>query len=239
MAVEPGGLDVDQARALAIPGAFDGVSHRIVDREEVESVDLDTRHSEPVRSGHLRASHRVGGGGRLGIAVVFADEDHGQLPDIRHIVGFEDQPLVRTPVAIEGHGHAVLALGSCGKAGAHRQGARCADNPVCTQHPLVEVRNMHRSALAAANAAGRAIDFIHGFLQIQTAGDALAMSAMGRRNPIPLVQRHVHTGRRCLLPGGQVNEAGNFAVREVFEHAVFEVPRSRHRAIRAQQFVPA
>src|SRR5262249_51358009 len=96
--------------------AFDRLTGRLVHGEHVARVD-----GEPGKAVALGAQRdlgnagRIGGGRRLGIAVVLADVDDRQLPDRSKVEALVKHALVGRSVAEEGDGHLVRLADASGK----------------------------------------------------------------------------------------------------------------------------
>src|SRR5690606_23805599 len=94
------GLGLDQRGSLAASGAGNRFSGGFVDREEIETVDDHTGHL--VRGGaggDITDGAVVADRGRLGVAVVLADEDDWQLPDRGEVERLVEGALVGSAVA--------------------------------------------------------------------------------------------------------------------------------------------
>jgi hypothetical protein len=117
-------------------------------------------------------------------------------------------------------------------AGERRAGA---ENAVGPHHALRQVGDVHRPALAAARAGRLAVDLGHHLLHVDTLGNAVAMAAMRRGDPVIVVEMHHDPGRRGLFPGIEMDEAGDVAAREVDMQPLLEFADGPHDAIGFEQ----
>jgi len=128
-------------------------------------------------------------------------------------------------------------LGRQGRpAGKRRAGA---EDAVRAHHAFGQIRDMHGSAFSAARTGRLAENFGHHLVHIDTLGNAMAVAAVGRRDPIVVIEMAHDPGGRGFLAGIEVNEAGNFAVGKTRVNAFFELADGAHRPIDVQQPVPA
>src|SRR5690606_18065157 len=106
--------------------------------------------SEALRTFDQVAARCPGTCGCLAIAIVFADEDGRKLPDSCKVEGFKRCTLVHGTIAGEHDGHAVVAQNLRGKRCTADERSASADDAVCAQHALGEIRNMHGATTALA-----------------------------------------------------------------------------------------
>ena len=109
-----------------------------------------------------------------------------------------------------------------------------ADDAVRAHHALGQIGDVHRAALAAAQAVLAPEDLGHHGLGIAPLGDAVAVAAMRRRDAVLVVQvqADAHAGR--LLAGVQMDETRDVAGREFLVNGVLELANEAHLAIRLE-----
>src|SRR5271166_1070361 len=238
MAVITRQLDVHQRRAASLPSAFDRLAGGVVDREEIESVDFDSRHAKPGGSAQLTASDRPRACGRLGVAIVFDHEDDWQLPDLRQIVRFERCALIGAAVSDERHRDAagLEVLGGQGRATNQRRPS--AHDPVRPQHPLCDIRDVHRSALAATQTIAPSIYFLHHRHDVTPLCDAMAVAAVRRGYHVADAELRADADGGRLLSGVEMDEARNLAAGEFVVDAILEATDRGHAAIAVEEKLP-
>ena len=155
-------LALDQRRPAAGAGARDRLAGGLVDGEEVEAVDDHAGHAEAVGAlGDVDAGLVERARGGLGVAVVLDHEDARQVPGAREVERLEERALVGAAVAGEGDATCVGALDLGRQADAADERRAAADDAVGAEHALVEVGDVHRAALAVADAGLLAVDLGH------------------------------------------------------------------------------
>src|SRR5262252_4225292 len=240
MAVEALHLDLDGARAAAGAGALDRLARRFVDGEEVGAVDLYARQAEAARAaGDVLAADRVVMAGALAVAVVLEYEDGGQPQHDGKVHRLEGRALVRSAVAGEGDRDVLRSKGLRRQCRAAHQRRTAAHDSVGPQHAAVEIGDVHRTALAAAQAAVPGKQLLHHRLDVAALGDAMAMAAMGAGDVVAVAEVHAHADRRGFLAGVEVNEARDVAGGKFLLHPVLEGANGAHVAIGADQLVAA
>src|SRR5262249_31747799 len=101
------------------------------------------------------------------------------------------------------------------------------------------IGDVHRTALAAAQAAVPGKQLLHHRLDVAALGDAMAMAAMGAGDMVAVGQVHAHADRRRFLAGVEVDEARDVAGGKFLLHPVLEGANGAHVAIGADQLVAA
>ena len=115
-----------------------------------------------------------------------------------------------------------------GNGGAHRQRRAAADDGIGAQHALGEVSDVHRAALALAQAILAAVDLLHHPDHVTALGDAVAMTAMGAGDVVCIGERRAHTDRDRLLSGIEVRKAGNLTGRDLDVQPLLELADGLH-----------
>ena len=151
MAVKAAAIDLDCAGAAAGTGALDGFAGRFVHGKEFIARDLDGRQAEACgAAGDVMAADRVTDAGALAILVVLEHKDRRKLQHDGHVHRLEGGALVGCAIAREAHRDRAGVQRLGGQCGADHQGRAAADNAVGAEHPLIEIGDVHRAALAAA-----------------------------------------------------------------------------------------
>src|SRR6185436_5042552 len=136
--------------------------------------------------------------------------------------------LVRAAVTGEGHGDLVGALDLRGQADAAHERRAAADDPVRPEHALVDVGDVHRAALAAADAGRLAVDLGHHALDVAALRDRVAVAAVRADDVVVGTEVADHAGGDRLLARVQVDEAGDLARRELAVQALLELADGAH-----------
>src|SRR4029077_20629113 len=105
------------------------------------------------------------------------------------------------------------------------------------EHPAVEIGDVHRAALAAAQPALLGEELLHHQRGVAALGDAVAMAAMGAGDIVPGPEMGADADGGGLLAGIEMDKARDAALGELFLHPLLEAADRRHVAIRLQQFV--
>ena len=145
--VPPVGPGLDQRRATSGPSLDDGAFDRLPHGEHVVAVHLFTRNAHRLPTIGDATGGQLLRRRPLRVAVVLADEDDGQLPDLSEVHGLEEDTLVRGSVAEEDDRHVVAAqlLVAPRRSGADRDAAP--DDAVGADDPEAEVDRCASSRL--------------------------------------------------------------------------------------------
>ena len=179
----------------------------------------------------------VVGGRGFGVPIVLGHEDGRQVPDRRQVHALKRRALVRGAIANEGHANLPRALHLCRQRRAADQRRSAAHNPVGAHHPGVQVRDMHRSALAATAARGPAIDLRHHRRHVHPFRDAMPVPAMRGRNPIGVRQMQHHAHRARLFTSVEMHKALNLTGCEFDVHPLLKLADRPHQPICLEQIV--
>src|SRR5437588_821925 len=180
VAVEAASVDLDRAGAAAAAGTLYGLARRLVHFEEIVAVDLDGGQSETGgTAGDIAAADGVFEGGAFAVLVVLEHEYGRQFQYHGHVPRLEGGALVGAAVAGERDRDGVAAEGLGGQRGANDQGWPAADDAIGAEHAMVEVGDVHRAALAAAQPSLLGEQFLHHQGRVAAFGDAVAVPAMG------------------------------------------------------------
>ena len=205
----PVGQGLDDGRPVAAPGTVDRLRHRPLHGDHVVAVDEHARH--PVGGGPVggRVRHRGHRRDRrvLHVAVVLADEHHGQLPHRGEVERLVEGADVGGAVAEERDRdlRRTAELRRPGGAVGHRQVG--ADDRVGPEHPVVGAGQVHGAALGLADAGGLLHQLGQAALRRGTACDRVVVAAVGREHVVVRPQRGARADRHRLVPGGEVGGA--------------------------------
>ena len=175
----------------------------------------------------LPATDQAEAGG-FGVAIVLDHEDGGEVVDLGEVVALEGGALVRGPVAHEGDGDPAGLQRLGGQRRTADQGRAAADDAVGPHHALGEVGDVHRAALAAAQAFLLAEDLGHHRLLVAALGDAVAVPAMRAGDVVAVLEVHAEADARGLLARIEMDEARDGAGRELLVHGVLELADHPH-----------
>jgi hypothetical protein len=170
--------------------------------------------------------------------VVLDDEDHGQLPAGGEVQALEERALVRAAVARERDRDLIRPLHAGRESHAAHERRTAADDPVGAQHALGEVGDVHRPALAVAEAGRLAVDLGHHPLDVAALRDRVTVAAVGAGHVVVRPEVRAHARGDRLLAGVQVHEAGDLPRRELAVQALLELANRAHDAVGLEQLLP-
>ncbi len=156
------GFGFDQSWTFAPARAPNGALNRAAHGKHVHAIHHFARNAVGAGAiGDVRQLAHLGPGNRHGIQVVLGDEDHGQVPQARHIQGLMEIAGVGGPVAEEAQHDAIRALQLLRQCGTHCDRDVPAHNAGRAQVAMDHVSDVHRAALALAVATRAAQHFGH------------------------------------------------------------------------------
>ena len=173
----------------------------------------------------------------LGVAVVLEDEDRRGLQHDGEVHRLEHGALVATAITAEGDGDLAIAAGLAGDGGADRDRRSATDDGVGPEHALRHVGDVHRAALALAEAVTAAVDLEHHARHIAALGDAVAMAPMGARDPVGIAQVLADADRDGFLAGIKVREPRDLAGLDLDVQSLLELADGLHLPVGAEQSV--
>mmetsp|Transcript_35624 Transcript_35624/g.70836 ORF Transcript_35624/g.70836 Transcript_35624/m.70836 type:complete len:257 (+) Transcript_35624:129-899(+) len=100
VAVVAVGIEFHVERALSGRAVFTHHSKPLLYSENVHAVDADTRDGATTHGVVVVVTGVSGGGSAHAVVVVLCDEDHGQVPQLRHVSSFPDLSLVSGTISI-------------------------------------------------------------------------------------------------------------------------------------------
>ena len=116
-----------------------------------------------------------------------------------------ERALVGGAVAEEADGHPAGAERLGGERRAAGQRDAAADDAVGAEHPFVDVGDVHRAALALADAGRLAHQLGHHAGDVDALGDAVTVAAVGRGDEVVVGQVGADADRDGLLAGVKKN----------------------------------
>ena len=145
--------------------------------------------------------------------------------------------LVGRAVPEEGHGYAsgVLELGREG--GARGEGNACTHDAVGPEHPAVKVGDVHRPALALADARRAPEELGHHCLRLDALGEAVAMAAMGGGEGVARREVGGDGDGHRFLARVQVEEAGQLSGCDELGELLLEDADATHATVGLEQLL--
>ncbi len=235
------GADFENAGFALFVGELEGVGDGFADGEHVVTVFDDG----PVHAVTFCAlgEARAGGGAGLarahGVAVVFDDEDAGQIPEGGEIVGFVHGALVDGSVTHEREAGAFAAVVFQREREAGAEWDLAADDAVATPEITRRVKVVHGAALAFGAAGVFAVVFGHHLVHAHADGETVAVVAIGSDDVVVFAHDGDAADGDGLLADVKVEEAANFALLITAEAALFEAADAHHVAVELDEFVRA
>jgi len=114
-----------------------------------------------------------------------------------------------------------------GEAGGERQIA--ADDPVAAHEPPLGVEDVHRAAAPAGGAVDAPEQLRHHPPRLGTAGDRVAVGAVGADQVVLVAHRRGRADDRRLLADREVKEAARLRALVLAPGLLLEAPDQRHR----------
>src|SRR6516164_2799404 len=201
------GVGQQHGRALTGPGARDELSGRGVDGADVLAVDALPFEAERGAAGQDVTGGDLGIVGVLVIEVVFADVDHGQLPQRRHVHDFVERPLAERafPEEADRHLPGLQALGR--ERGARGDARASAYNGVGSQVAGGRIGDVHRAALAFAVARFSAQQFGEHPVRRSAFGQTMAVAPVRAGDVVVRRESLADANGHALFPDIQMSQA--------------------------------
>src|SRR6185503_11309924 len=173
------------------------------------------------------------------VAVVLADVDDWQLPELCEVHRLVQKPLPERAFAEETDRDAAVLqiLRRVGRAS--RDARAAADDGVRAEVAGGRVGDVHRAALALAVAHLFAKQFRKHQLGIRALRQAVAVTAMRAGDVVVVVQRFAHADGNRLFPDVEMREARHQRTCVEIVDALLEQANRHHLAIEREQFVLA
>ncbi len=206
MPVPAVGHEFNQARLFVPPNLLDDGADLLEDLPHVVSVGPDCL--DIVGGGPLIyfglgrvALHR----GKLAVAVVLDNKQYRKIEDGRHIGRLVEHPLVDRAVAGDDDRDVVPPFFLDGERRAHGKQVAGPDDPVGPKDAQCRIGDVHRAALAGAQARGLSVYLGHHTVYIGPLGYHVAVPPVGGVEVVGGPQVQAYAGRHGLLPDGQVD----------------------------------
>ena len=146
-------------------------------------------------------------------------------------------PDVRRPVAEEGDRDARLAAELEGERGADRRRQAAADDGVGAEVAALDVVEVHRAAVARADALDLAVELRHQRVRMRAARERVPVGAVGRGEDVAVLHRLADADRDRLLADRDVQEAGQLAGAEALLDLLLEAADQQHLAEEVAQLL--
>ncbi len=227
-------LDERGSLAGACPGH--GARDGVVDGEHVVAVHGVA--GDPVARGAPRdraAGGRERAGRRRGPAVVLAEEDDRQLPEGRQVHALVERAAVGGAVAEEREDHLARLPLPDREADTRGQDAARREDAVGAEVAHGRVGDVHRAALAVADAVRLAVELGHEAPERAALGDEVAVAAVRREDVVVGPERRARADGDGLLAYRGVEEAWDPAAGEQLAHALLEEPHAQHPRVHREQ----
>ena len=235
----PVGPALQQGGPAAGPCPRDRPAGFAVDFAHVVAVDHGVRQRVGFRllrdallPGHGRERH-LGG-----VQVVLAHEQHGQLPDRRHVAPLVEGAVVDRAVAEVGHAHPVAAGQLEGVGGAGRQQDARPDDAAGAHQPDLRLEQVHAAAASAGGAAGQAVQLGEQLDRGQPLGQRVAVAAVGAEHQVVVAQVGADAGGDRLLADVGVAAAVDQSGLERPDQPLLALPDRDHGPVAAEQQIP-
>src|SRR5580704_750488 len=229
------GDELQERGPLAVPCPLDVLRRCRVDLANVLAVDRLVGH--PERGGACAdiAGSRLGEVRVLVVAVVLADEDHRQLPQLREVHLLVEQALAERALAEKAHRDLAGLEVFRRERGARRDAGAAADNRVGTQIPGVGIGDVHRPALPLAVARFLAEQFRKHAIGRRAFREAVSVAAVGARDVVRASERLADAGRDRVFADVQVSEPRHQRAGIEVVDPLLEQPDRHHLPVHVQQ----
>src|SRR5713101_1886943 len=178
MAAVAVGIALQEGGADAAASAIHKTLRNFMNRAHVLSVHsrgFDTECRSPAENSARRGLLIVR---VLVVLIVFADVNHGQLPQLRQVHYFVERSLPESPFSEEADCHPVRTESFCGESGAGGDADAATNNCVCAKITGCGIGDVHRSAFAAAVACFFSKQFGEHAVRRCAFGEAVSVAAM-------------------------------------------------------------
>src|SRR5688572_6774161 len=226
------GHHLEDERPLAGTRMLDGACARRANLLDVHAVDVLTRNGERQAAlGQIRRRRRALDRGAHRILVVLDDEHGGQLPQLRHVEGLVDLPLVGGAVAEVCEADPAIAAIEVGEGepGAERHAG--ADNTVAAVEAFLGREHVHRPAFALRAAVPAPGELGHDALRSHADGKRVPMITVGGDHLVVWLERHLHADDDRFLPDVEMTEAADMPHAVELARLLLEAANKQHLAI--------
>ena len=170
--------------------------------------------------------------------VVFAHEDHGQLPKSSKIHGFVEGALVAAAITEEGYTDTLRGEHGAVQRMAGAQGLGGAYDAVGAEQTHLRSGLVHLAGSAAAVAVAPAHKLCHHGVDIGALGDQVTVAAVGGGDVVLLIQQLAEACGNGLLAHIHVHIADDDALLEIGYGIFFKHADQAHHAVHSHQILP-
>src|SRR3984893_5881131 len=225
-------LHLEDVRALAAAGMFDGLLAGCPHRQHVHAVDALAGDAE----GFAMAIELGGGRGALdrgphAVAVVLDDIDDGELPEGGHVHGLVDLALVGAAVTKIGQRDVLVAVVLVHEGEARADRHLGADDAVAAVEILLAAEHVHRAALALGIAGAATGQLGHHALGVHAGGQHVAVIAVGGDDGVLGVDGRLHADDDGFLADVEMAEPADQAHAVELAGALLEAADQQHVAV--------
>src|SRR5262244_2936610 len=207
VAAEAIGPRLDEGGDLVAAGAVHRPPHALAYGQHVHAVHRLAGDAVRLREApDLRLGEGAVDGRAHGVAVVLADEDHGQLPEGGEVHRLVELALGHGAVAEVAEHDLVAALVLDGEPRPRGQWEVRAHDAVAAQEVDALVEEVHRATLALGEPVPAAEELGHHAPGIGPLGDAMPVLAVGRDHVVPRAYHRGGTHRHRLLADVEVEK---------------------------------
>ena len=239
MGTEAIGLALQEHRFPCLTDAGDGPACRRLDGDHIHAIHL-LRLDAVSRGLVVNVGFRLGPRERRshGIAVVLADEEHRQIPELRKVHGLMELTFRHGPLAKETSGNVGLGAQPVGQCQSHRERQAAAHDGVAAVEIGRGIEKMHRPAAPARTAFGLAVHFSHHSGHRHPPHQGMPVFAIGGDNAVGLGQHRDDARRDRLFSIIEVQEAADFFLGVEFGAFVLEFAHPYHVREQLQHMRP-
>src|SRR5688572_13422655 len=224
---------------LAAAGALDVLRGRLVDGAGVLAVDRFVGDAEGRGAGRDIAGRRFAEMRVLVVAVVLADKDDGQLPQLRVVHLLVEDPLAERALAEEADRHAAVLQILRREGGAGGNAGAAADDGVRTEVARIRVGDVHRAALALAVPRFLAEELGKHPIGGRPLRQAVSMAAVRAGDVVVRAKRLADADGNRFLADVEVRQARHQRARIEIVDALLEQPDGNHLPVQADQLLLA
>ena len=232
------GEALNQGRAAAATGPFDGLGRGVVHGQHVVAINRNAGQTVAFGPrGDGRIAGRISEGNFGGKLIVFADEQHRQLPDRGHVQPLVKGAVVHRPVA-EKRDRDVVGLvqpKAIARAGGLQDAG--ANDAAGAHHSHLGREQMHAAAAAARAAGGTTVQLGDQLQRRHALGQSVAVAAMRAENHILMPQMGAHAGRDRFLPDVGMAGAVDQPALMRADQQLLAAADKRHRPVQGEQAI--
>ena len=232
VAAVPVGDGLEEHGTVAGAGVLDGLADIPVDLFDVEAIELPAHHAHAIAA--TRHVGEVGlalQGGAHGVAVVLAEVDRGELPQLGQLEGFEERSLLGRAVAEVGKRNLVLIQVLASERRARTQRHMTPDDAIATVEVVRLAGEVHGATDTLGDAGCLAKQLGHYRPGADTLGHDLTVIAVGGDHSVFVTKCSGGAHTHGFLADVQVTEALDLAERVRFCRKLLD-PSDQHHLTR-------